>query len=89
MSSDRQTGLWVMNLRLKSGGSFSGIVLNKIDDKPIANAEFEVMINGKKSNIKSDAQGKYYIGGVDDDSISFITTKLGYNKFVYNDFQFK
>lgn len=85
VSSDRQTGLWVMNLRLKSGGSFSGIVLNKIDDKPIANAEFEVMINGKKSNIKSDAQGKYYIGGVDDDSISFITTKLGYNKFVYND----
>lgn len=80
IASDRQTGLWVFNLNLKKGASVSGVVKNSKDSTPIADAEFQLTVNSKNIKLKSDAFGKYYIGGVEDDSVNFQASRIGYHK---------
>lgn len=76
IASDRNSGLWVLNVDLKDAGSVSGTVRDAKSGKPLANVE--IYVPEKKKTITTDNAGRYYVGGVSGDRVTLNLSKFGY-----------
>lgn len=76
IASDRNSGLYVMQFNGATAGSLSGIVRNAQTNEPLPNAT--IYIPEYNQTITSNANGGYYIGGINDDALSVQTSLFGY-----------
>ncbi len=76
IASDRNTGLWVMNVDLKTGASLSGVVRQRGTGTPIAGVQ--ISVPELKTTITTDNAGRYYVGGVEGAAGTMTVSRIGY-----------
>lgn len=76
IASDRQTGLYVFGFNNATAGSVSGIVRNKITGDPLPGVTVRVTETG--ATVVSDANGRYYVGGVNGTKLTITTQEFIY-----------
>ncbi len=76
LASDRNSGLYLLGFDNVTAGSVSGSVRNGMSGELIP--EIEVLIEGKEASAESSVTGRYYVGGIDGDIVTFTVSAYGY-----------